>query len=206
MNIKSLLILTITNFIVFQGAYADCLACWRLQNVRITMTNNEVIEGYIKWNESWLPESRSENNQLNSFYEKYLLAAENWNWEKLTIYKDVYELKQTLKISGLITSEESITEINIKEIIGIELYKNEKNNLEGAGDITDLEEESIELLKKPPKYMHKEEGTVSVTYFLSYNENINKESLIEISETSDYWLKRRNYEKDKVIIIIESWD
>ena len=62
------------------------------------------------------------------FIKSIFQQPKNWNWEKLTIYNDVFELKQTLNINGLVTSEESITEIDINNVTGIKIIENGRTN------------------------------------------------------------------------------
>lgn len=206
MNKRILLILGLLILISLQNTFADCLACWELKYVKITLTNNQEIKGYIKWNEVWLSSKNPEKKQFDSFHEKYIFTMENWNWEKLKVYKYILELGDHLPVKGLVTSKDSIETVFIIDIKKIERIKKESSNLQGAGDITDLDSKSIELLNKKPISWHKDQGTVSETYFLNYNEKINKDQLIEISKASDYWLKRKSYEDEGILIIMVSWD
>ncbi len=206
MNRKLILILGLSIFIFSSYTKADCLACWELKYVKITLTNNQVTEGYIKWSELWLRIKNPENRQFESFTEKFIFTMEGWDWAKTILYKQVYKLGDHLPITGLVTSYNSIDTIIVSDIRKIDILNKYHNNLEGAGDITELNEESIELLNKEPIVWYMEEGIVSETLFLSYNEKIIRDQLIEISEANDYWLRRKSYEEEGVLIIMISWD
>lgn len=206
MNKRILIIIGLVIIISLKSSFADCLACWELKYVKITLTNNHVTEGYIQWSELWLRIKNPENKQFESFHEKYIFTMESWNWKNSILYEQIFEFKEHLPARVLVASNNLIDTISVSAIRDIEILKKDNSNFTGAGDILGLDSISIELLDKEPISWYRDGGSVSETLFLSYNEKINKDQLIEISRESGYWLKRKSYESEGVLIIMISWD
>jgi len=184
---------------------ADCLACWQLKHVVITLQNGESIEGYIRWNDIWVEIYSNEDLSSRSLMEKVSQLQLDTEWYDLVVYRDIYFTGDNLPFHTIVASNR-IDTIKSDQLRDLSELKMDIQSHEGAGNIMNLEDESIKLIKEKPLYYFKVEGEVSETHYLSYNPLITKEDLILISKDSKYYLKREKYEEQKVIIIVVSWD
>lgn len=181
---------------------ADCLACWILEPVEVQLKNNTTKTGYLMWNDQWLNDPSADE----SFDKK----IKNYHSEPgrgyLVLYEQVYQLGGHLPCEGVVTTESLIDSISIEMVRSVKQLPHKGEKISGAGLITTLQKQSIELLKNKPSCFYISESTVSETYFLSYDSETDVSQLQEISETSDYWLKRKSFEKQGIIIIMIAWD
>ena len=183
-------------------AKADCVACWTLELVEVTLADNTTKTGYMMWNDQWLNVSVSGC----SFDDKVKKCFQESHLQGFVLYKQIYALGSHLPCEGVVTTQSSIDSIHMDKVKEITQLPDQKEKISGAGEITTQSEQSIKLLNKKPFCFYREEDTVSETYFLSYNNKIDVAQLQEIGKTRDYWLKRSSFEKQGVIIIMISWD
>ncbi len=206
MNRRTLLITTVLLLLFTKPILADCIACWELKYIRITLNNEKVIEGYFRWNEVWPKVFNKENKELNTFYQEVVVYKNYIGQKNLILYNQIYQIESPLTFFALYTTTDLVDTVNIENIKSIEIINLNEKSIVAAGDITDLEINSKKLLKKTPISFYHDEGICGETFFLSYNDRINEDSLKQISKTRDCWLKRKYYEEQNVILITNSWD
>ena len=197
-----LIILMITTSI---ESMADCTACWKLKYIEVTLETGKELKGYIRWNDLWLGSTVSEKVLEGPLLSKINYLIDNTEWYKFILYQEIYLIEEILPLNTVVSSNKVDTLRNMKFINILELAQN-PIDFSGAGDIINLEYESIELLNREPIYYLRTEGIVSETYFLSYNPSITEEELFQISKDPKYYLARKEYEKQKVIILPIAWD
>ena len=193
-----IIILTLISF----NLSADCLACWELYNVEITLTNGEVVKGYITWNDSWI---NLETRKL-SILKKVQYQLENTSWYELTLYHEVLKLGNHLPCANGIISTNKIDTLELNDFKNIEAIPTLEKRYIGAGEIQNLDDESIKLLKNEPINFIREEGIGAQSFYLNYNPEISLEDLQKISNDKDFWYKRKSFEKNKIIGLIYGWD
>ncbi len=197
---KTVLIIILT-FITFNLS-ADCLSCWELYNVEITLKNGEVVKGYITWNDSWI---NNETRKL-SILEKVQYQLENTSWYELTLYHEIINLGNHLPCANGIVSTNKIDTLELNDFKNIEAIPTKEKRYVGAGWIQNLDDESIKLLKREPVNFIREEGIVSESFYLNYNPEISLEDLKKIANDKDFWYKRKSFEKNQIIGLMYSWD
>src|SRR5688572_1750772 len=102
-NIESKLQLPIIRMVLFLLAIilasttvkADCLACWELRKVEITLKNGETKTGFVQWNDSWLNEKVENWKELRNKFPENLLEC----------YRSSPNNREILVLTKLMTSE-----------------------------------------------------------------------------------------------------
>lgn len=196
------IVLIIIFCIISIQIFADCLSCWELFNVAITLNNDEIIQGYITWNDSWINDSKI---RKLSIYEKFNYKLLNNDRFKLILYNKIVVLEDHLPCNGVVSST-SIDTLSLDDFSNIEILPTQKKRYNGTGKILSLDNESIELLKNKPFNYIFDGGQFADVFYLNYNSNISLEALHEMAEDKEFWIKRKFYEKMKVIGLMFSWD
>jgi|WetSurMetagenome_2_1015567.scaffolds.fasta_scaffold549354_2 hypothetical protein len=50
---------------VTSDCFAECMACWKLKGVIVSLKNGKKIEGYALWNDAWAAISYQEKGKLS---------------------------------------------------------------------------------------------------------------------------------------------
>jgi len=185
---------------------AECLACWSLHGVKVSTYKGDTNTGYVMWNPYWL--SPPEKKWGLAFPKNMMrhMLSEKKQHTSLVIYKNIYWGRLPAPIdSTFLTSYEDIDTIKLSEINNIARQKGAHEALGGAGDMPIVYRSTVDLLQGEPLFQFKEETTVSDIFFLSYNENVNADSLAKIAN-SNWYTKKIEYEKCKIIIMEISYD
>ncbi len=182
---------------------ADCLSCWELYNVKITLKSGEILEGHITWNDSWIDNLETRNLPM---YKRVNYKMKNDTLYNLILYRDIAKLGDHLPCSGGIVSSIKIDTLELNEFTNINNIQSPDKRYSGAGWIQQLDSNSLELLNNKPINFIREESIGAESFFLNYNLNIDMDSLKVIANDREFWLNKRNYEKMKVIGLIYGWD
>lgn len=153
------------NFLTPQ-VLADCLACWQLYGVTITMRDGQILEGHIVWNHSWYQTNEKD-------FPRNILKLEN-RMKELKYYYDIQSIKYP--IEGLKVSAGPIKMLPLRNIAKIELRKSIHDGYGGAGDIPEVRKRWVKALQtRKPVTIYETSGGLSDIFFLSYNKAITKE-------------------------------
>jgi hypothetical protein len=205
--IVRIVLFLLTSVLTSTTVKADCLACWELRKVEIILKNGESKTGFVHWNESWLNEKVKNWKELrNKFPENLLECYRNSpdNREILVLTK-LTTVKNDSLIEFKATTEKDQFRISVDEIVKmVELEKN-LEKYQGAGSIPIYTQAELDSLKTNPYATYQMDISVSDVYFLSYNKDIKRQQLREISE-SDYWPEKEELAKKGVIIITLGYD
>ena len=138
--------------------------------------------------------------------DKIIFQLENKSWYKLTLYHTIIKLEDHLPCNGGIVSSNEIDTLKLNDFTDIKIIPSQEKRHSGAGEIQNLDETSIELLKTEPICFIKNESEVAESFYFNYNPDITSEQLQEIVNDREFWIKRKSYEKKKVIGLIYGWD
>lgn len=187
-------------------AKADCIACWSLVKVNITLTNGDSVTGFVKWNDTWLVYTPNEIEWIDKFPESLIYYYNNNSYSsELTVIKRLYNVKIDSLIELKITSPEDLLKFDISEIRTIEKIPNNTESYSGAGDLPTFSKDNIEKLQTEPFAQVRFEASLSDVYMLSYNPEITEEQLAVYNE-SNYYSKIEELNKQGVITIVVSYD
>jgi hypothetical protein len=189
-------------FIFFSSIniYADCLACWTLVPVKISLTNYKVIDGYVLWNNAWLETS---SGQFNSDF----IAFHKKQNDHVLIYKKIVFIDSIFKNTP-VALDTQIDTISVGEIKSIDIRQVSIKNYTGAGPMIVISKKMQQLFKTRPVARYNLEDEVSGAsrlIIISYNKTIRLENLIEISKNSTL-LDKDKLEKKNVFVFLEAWD
>jgi hypothetical protein len=207
-----ILFITLIIAISFDTAKADCLACWELRKVEITLNTGDKITGFVKWNEAWLngemlkwqnkfPESlvpyyNSLNYKLEILVIKELIPVNNDSLTKL--------LDKDLKL--IATKKENLIKLDHKQIKSVIEFDKSTIHLQGAGDISVFTQDEFDKLNTNPYAIRQIDNLPTcVIYFLSYNAKITNKQMKEINEYN-CWKLSKDYAKQGVIMIVINGD
>lgn len=201
--ILSVLLLSISTF-----CQADCLACWNLKYVKITLDSGEEVKGYIKWNYAWsvwledpttkLTESFPEN--FIKFYKKYKKGQ-----AEIGLYKSIHKFGDNQKWASYFYLEDELSIINFDSIVIIEKITNDIDNIAGAGDLAKLSSKAFPFTTKEPLSVNEYDDGGCMYYFLNYNSTISKEDVNEMIK-SDFWSKEEEYSSKNIFILKQCYD
>uniref|UniRef100_UPI0040495C47 hypothetical protein n=1 Tax=Fulvivirga sp. TaxID=1931237 RepID=UPI0040495C47 len=177
---------------------ADCLACWSLRNVEISLTNGDTISGFVYWNDQWI------NTGQSQFPQGFLEYHQDKGDSVFIMLKKVRTVKNdSISEIKTITEDDKLL-IRLDQIKSIEEINKEDEIYWGAGELQTFTLEEIEKLNTNPVAFYHKEIPVTDIYYLSYNSEIDKKKLIELSELSNQ--THISYESTGVIIITISYD
>jgi hypothetical protein len=178
---------------------ADCLACWSLRNVEISLTNGDTISGFVYWNDQWV------NNNTNQFPKNFLQFHLDRGDSVFTLLKKVRTVNNDSIAEFKAITENDKLLIRLEQVISIKEINKEDEIYWGAGELQTFTLEEIEKLNTNPEAFYHKEIPVTDIYYLSYNSEIDKKKLIELSELSNQ-THHISYESTGVIIITISYD
>lgn len=183
-------------------AIADCLACWEMRGVKIITFENDTIYGYVTWNDSWY--TISQGCSLAKFPKCFIDDHLTRKRFKFNLYKKIFLVNYPYQNAYVVRRSDVIT-IEIKNIKRISAKRLPHNGLPGAGEVVVVSDSLVSILQKRPFAQYALYESCWDIYFLSYNKNINEDSLIAISN-SNFWGKREYLEGIGVIILKYSFD
>jgi hypothetical protein len=179
-------ILVLTIIITTSIAEADCLACWELRKVEITLKNGESRTGFVRWNEAWLNETIKNWKELrNAFPENFMALHRSKPGQNIYLLTKLTTVKNdSVKEFKAITKEDQLI-IQPDEITTITEFDKDLKKYEGAGEIPVYTREELIKLNTNPYATYQYVGPVSDAYFLSYNKKVTRQQLKEISENNE---------------------
>lgn len=178
-KILALLILVIS----FNTAKADCVACWELRKVEITMNSGEIITGYVKWNEAWLNDVVDTAIWKNRFPESLLPYYQNlgYKWD-LELITEIFIIKNDSIDEFIATKAECQGNLDYAKIKSVREIDKGAKIYHGAEDILILKQNDIDRLKSNPYATFYFDSSFFGTFFLSYNKAITRNELNKINE------------------------
>ncbi|HMG89830.1 MAG TPA: hypothetical protein VK589_07215 [Chryseolinea sp.] len=167
-------------------AKADCLACWELRKVEITLKNGETRTGFVFWNEAWLDETIENWKELrNKFPENFMALHRSKPGQNIYLLTKLTTVKNdSLQEFKAITKEDQLG-IRPDEVTVITELDQGLKKYEGAGKIPVYTLEELNKLNTNPYATYQYEGAVSDDFFLSYNKKITRQQLKKISENNE---------------------
>ncbi|MTI41729.1 hypothetical protein [Fulvivirga lutimaris] len=179
--------------------HADCLACWSLRNVEISLANGDTISGFIYWNDQWVNSTKQ-----NQFPKNLLEFHRDKGDSVFTLLKEVKTINNDSISEIKAINEDDKLLIRVEQVIAIKEINKDDDIYWGAGELNTFTLEEINKLNTNPiSFFHKEIPVTDI-YYLSYNSEINKKKLIELSELSNQ--THISYESMGVIIITVNYD
>lgn len=169
--------------ISFTPAKADCLTCWELRKVEITLNSGEVLTGYVKWNEIWLNDVLDTAVWKNRFPESLLPYFRNlsYKWD-LELITEIFIIKNDSIDEFIATKAASVGNLDFTKIKSVIEIDKESKIYHGADEILLLTQPEIDRLKTNPYALFFLESSFYGTYFLSYNKAITRKELSKITE------------------------
>jgi hypothetical protein len=172
----------------FNTARADCLNCWELRKVEITLNNGQIITGYVKWNEIWLNDVLDTAVWKNRFPESLLPYYQNlsYKWD-LEFITELFIISNDSIDEFIATKAESTGNLDYTKIKSVRELDVSTKKYQGIDEIQILAQKDIDRLKSNPVAVFYYDAGIFGTYFLSYNPAITHKVLNGINE--------QNYQK-----------
>ena len=172
----------------FNSAKADCLNCWELRKVEITLNNGQIITGYVKWNEIWLNDVLDTTVWKNRFPESLLPYYQNlsYKWD-LEFITELFIISNDSIDEFIATKAESTGNLDFTKIKSVREIDKGAKIYHGIDEIQILSQNDIDKLKRNPVAVFYYDAGIFGTYFLSYNPAIAHKVLSGINE--------QNYQK-----------
>lgn len=172
----------------FNSAKADCLNCWELRKVEITLNNGQIITGYVKWNEIWLNDVLDTTVWKNRFPESLLPYYQNlsYKWD-LEFITELFIISNDSIDEFIATKAESTGNLDFTKIKSVREIDKGAKIYHGIDEIQILSQNDIDKLKRNPVAVFYYDAGIFGTYFLSYNPAITAKVLSGINE--------QNYQK-----------
>ena len=179
---KQLFILLIA-LLGYNVAKADCLSCWELRKVEITLKSGANITGYIKWKEAWLNGVVDTAVWKNRFPESLVAYYENlgYKWD-LEVYEEIYLIKNDSINPFVATKADKAGVLEYEKVKGIRELDQDGKIYRGMGEILTFTQDEIDQLKTNPFAVFYFDSTYYSTWFLSYSKYITAEELNKINE------------------------
>lgn len=164
-------------------ANAQCVACWELRKVEITMKSGQNITGYVKWNDVWLNDVLDTAVWKNRFPESLLPYYENlgYKWD-LEFITEIFVINNDSIVEFLATKAISIGNLDYTKIKSVQELDKDSKIYHGVGDIQVFTQSEIDKLKTNPVAVLFYTSGYFGTYFLSYNPAITAKELSRINE------------------------
>jgi len=172
----------------FNSTKADCLNCWELRKVEITLNNGQIITGYVKWNEIWLNDVLDTTVWKNRFPESLLPYYQNlsYKWD-LEFITELFIISNDSIDEFIATKAESTGNLDFTKIKSVREIDKGAKIYHGIDEIQILSQNDIDKLKRNPVAVFYYDAGIFGTYFLSYNPSITAKVLSGINE--------QNYQK-----------
>ena len=187
-------------------AQADCLACWQLRKVNITLTSGDSLSGFVKWNDAWLGSDADYIKWQNKFPESlvYLYRSQP-DTIKIEFVKSLFNIKNDSLYEFQATTLDNIISLNYYDIKTIVEIKDNINVFSGAGAIPIFTLDDINKLQTNPYAIVTINDMVADIYILSYNPEITRKQLNLIT-SKNYYYQIDELNKKGVITVIMSYD
>ncbi len=184
----------------FTVANAQCISCWELRKVEITMKTGQSITGYVKWNEVWLNGVLDTAVWKNRFPESLLPYYENlgYKWD-LEFITEIFVIRNDSIPEFYATKAVSTGNLDYTKIQSVRELDKGSENYHGVGDIQIFSQAEIDKLKRNPVAVLFYTSAYFGTYFLSYNPAITTAVLSRINE--DNYSKMVVDLKEKGVIV-----
>lgn len=168
----------------FNTAKADCVACWELRKVEITMTDGKIVNGYVKWNEIWLNDVLDTSVWKNKFPESLLPYYQNlsYKWD-LELFTEIFTIKNDSIDEFIATKAESTGSLDYTKIKSVRELDKGSKIYHGVDEIMVLTQSDIDRLRtNPVATFYFLDASSIETYFISYNKAITRKELSRINE------------------------
>jgi len=135
----------------FTVANAQCISCWELRKVEITMKTGQSITGYVKWNEVWLNGVLDTAVWKNRFPESLLPYYENlgYKWD-LEFITEIFVIRNDSIPEFYATKAVSTGNLDYTKIQSVRELDKGSENYHGVGDIQIFSQAEIDKLKRNP--------------------------------------------------------
>jgi len=167
----------------FQSTKADCLTCWELRKVEITMTSGETVSGYIKWNETWLNDIIDTTIWKNKFPESVLPYYQKLGFTyELELFTEIFIIKNDSIDEFIATKPECQGNLDYTKIKSVRELDKGAKIYHGAEEILIFSQRDIDRLKTNPYSTFYYDSSLFGTNFLSYNKAITRNEFSKINE------------------------
>ena len=168
---------------LFSTSRAECIACWELRKVEITLNSGQIINGYVKWNELWLNGVLDTAVWKNRFPESLLPYYQNleYKWD-LEFITELHIISNDSISEFIATTAVAIGNLDYTKIKSVRELDPGAKKYHGVDDIMILTQAEIAKLKTNPVAVYYYEGALFTTCFISYNPAINHKTFSLINE------------------------
>jgi hypothetical protein len=185
--------------------HADCLACFELKGVRVTMKGGQKYSGYVGWNTAWF------TSREKSKFPDTLLDRERWGpypRESIMLYRKVYPIR--FPVTALVTRNRDLLTLRFSDVTSMSAKPMEHDGYQGAGGLPVLSMTAIRLLSESKPYASiRQDADVSDHYLISFNPEIDEPKLRKIYDDIKNWLtneKIKELEESRIIFFNLSYD
>jgi hypothetical protein len=193
--------------LLFQPNYlhADCLACFELKGVQVTMKDGQKYSGYVGWNPAWF------TSREKSKFPDTLLSRESWGpypRESIPLYRKVYTIR--FPMTALVTRKGDSLTLRFSDVETMSGKPMEHDGYQGAGGLPVLSLTAIQLLSKSKPYASiKQDADVADHYLISFNPEIDETKLRKIYDDIKIWItkdKIKKLEESRIIFFSLAYD
>ena len=185
--------------------HADCLACFELKGVRVTMKDGQKHSGYVGWNPAWF------TSREKSKFPDTLLSRESWESyprESIPLYRNVYRIR--FPLTALVTRNRDVLTLRFSDVETMSAKPMEHDGYQGAGGLPVLSLTAIRLLTESKPYAFiKQDADVADYYLISFNPEIDEPKLRNIYDDLKKWLttdKINELEESRIIFFNLPYD
>jgi hypothetical protein len=185
-------------------AMADCLACWELRKVEVSLKSGQRMVGFVHWNESWLYVIPNWKKFENKFPENFLEYVRNKPQKQMLLLTKLTTIKNDslFEFKAITPNDEIFIKTDdVKSIVELE---KDAPKYQGAGSLPKYSQEVINMLKTNPYATYHKDIGVADFYYLSYHLAVNRRRLKEISEENND--NEERLAKLGVILVAMSYD
>ena len=192
---------------LFQPSYlhADCLACFELKGVQITMKDGQKYSGYVGWNPAWF------TSREKSKFPDTLLRRESWGpypRESIPLYRKVYSIR--FPVTSLVTNNSDLLTLRFSVVESMSAKPMEHDGYQGAGGLPVLSLTAIRLLSESKPYASiMLDADVADHYLISFHPEIDEPKLRKIYDGIKNGIakdKIKELEESRIIFFIASYD
>ena len=185
--------------------HADCLACFELKCVQVTMKDGQKYSGYVGLNPAWF------TSREKSKFPDTLLRRESWGpypRESIPLYRKVYTIR--FPTTALVTRNSDLLTLRFSDVESMSANPMEHDGYRGAGGLPVLSLTAIRLLSESKPYAFiKQDADVSDHYLISLNPEIDEPKLRKIYDDLKNWItkdKLKELEESRIIFFSLSYD
>ncbi|MBI4962542.1 MAG: hypothetical protein HY913_04635 [Desulfomonile tiedjei] len=180
----------------------DCIACWRLKGVLVSLRDGTTIKGYAIWNDNWAAlglgsygEKQKQGPEIKIEFPKVIFDPRA-KIPKISVYTHLRSIKYPVA-NGLVTLRDPV-QVNAEDIKDLKLNPGPHDGYKGAGRLPIVSERIADLLQtKPSASCHYDEGAGDM-YWVSYDKSFAAEKLQRLCEehNSDEELEKKLKARD----------